>query len=98
MPIWPPVMAGKNDDNKLHQDNLSCKWTGHLGSHLGGHIPIFHVCFGGCLAGHLGGCLRECIHIYMSICRINKVNNALQTFMSWFYFRFGGGPGIAELV
>ena len=53
MPIWPPVMAGKNDDNKLHQHNLSCKGTGHLG----GHIAIFHVCFGGCLAGHLGGCI-----------------------------------------
>ena len=37
MPIWPPVMAGKNDDNKLHQDYLSCKGTGHLGGHLAGH-------------------------------------------------------------
>ena len=43
MPIWPCVMAGRNDDNKLHQDYLSCKGTGHL--------TIFHVCFGGCLAG-----------------------------------------------
>ena len=56
MPIWPPVMAGKNDDNKLHQDYLSCKGTGHLGGHLAGHlggcITIFHVCLGGHLAGH----------------------------------------------
>ena len=56
MPIWPPVMAGKNDDNKLHQDYLSCKGTGHLGGHLadhlGGCITIFHVCLGGHLAGH----------------------------------------------
>ena len=43
MPIWPPVMAGKNDNNKLHQDNLSCKGNGCLG----GCIAIFHVCFGG---------------------------------------------------
>ena len=71
MPIWPPVMAGKNDDNKLHQDYLSCKGTGHLGGHLaghlGGHITIFHVCFSGhlgghitifhvCFSGHLAGC------------------------------------------
>ena len=55
MPIWPPVMAGKNDDNKLHQDYLSCKGTGHLAGCLpgclGGCITIFHVCFGGYLAG-----------------------------------------------
>ena len=79
MPIWPPVMAGKSDDNKLHQDNLSCKGTGHLGGciaifhvcfdghlagHLGGHIAIFHVCFGGCLAGHCA-CVSsgEILHI-----------------------------------
>ena len=42
MPIWPPVMAGKND-NKLYQGNLSCKGAGHIG----GHIAIFHVYFGG---------------------------------------------------
>ena len=59
MPIWPPVIAGKNDDNKLHQDNLSCKGAGHLG----GCIAIFHVYFGGCLAGHL----RGCIYIYIYI-------------------------------
>ena len=63
MPIWPRVMAGKNDDNKLHQDNLSCKGTGHLGGHiaifhgllggrLGSHVVIFYVCF----SGHLAGC------------------------------------------
>ena len=63
MPTWPPVMVGKNDDNKLHQDNLSCKWTGHLG----GHIAIFHVCFGGCLAGCLGGHLRGYIYIYIYV-------------------------------
>ena len=49
-------MAGRNDDNKLHQDYLSGKGTGHLGGHLagdlGGHIAVFHVCFG----GHLAGC------------------------------------------
>ena len=49
-------MAGKNDVNKLHQDYLGCKGTGHLGGHLaghlGGHIMVFHVCFGGHLAGH----------------------------------------------
>ena len=64
MPIWPPVMAGKNDDNKLHQANLSSKGAGCLG----GHIAIFHVCFGGHLAGHLGGHLRGCIYIYIYIC------------------------------
>ena len=37
MPIWPPVMAGKNDVNKLYQDYLGCKETGHLGGHLAGH-------------------------------------------------------------
>ena len=67
MPIWPHVMAGKND-NKLHQDYVSCKGTGCLGGHitifhvcfsghlagcLGGHIAIFHVCFSGHLAGHI---------------------------------------------
>ena len=49
MPIWPPVMAGKNNDNELHQDNLSCKGTGCLG----GRIAIFHVCFGGHLDSHI---------------------------------------------
>ena len=56
MPIWPPVMARKNDNNKLYQDYLSCKGTGHLAGHLGGHITIFHVCLGGCLhwwTGHI---------------------------------------------
>ena len=51
MPIQPHVMAGENDNNKLHQDHFSYKGTGHLG----GHIAIFHVNFGGHLAGHLDG-------------------------------------------
>ena len=49
MPTCHTVMGGKNDDNKLHQDYLSCKGTGRLG----GHIAIFPVCFGGHLGGHL---------------------------------------------
>ena len=80
MPIWPPVMAGKNNNNKLHQGNLSCKGAGHLGGFiaifhvcfgghlagcLGSHIAIFHVCFGGCLPGCLGGHLRGCIYTYI---------------------------------
>ena len=52
MPIWPPVMAGKNDINKLQQDYLSGEGTGHLGGHLAGHLTVFHVCFHGHLAGH----------------------------------------------
>ena len=43
-------MAGKNDDNELHQD-IICKGTGSLG----GHITIFHVSFNSHLGGHLGG-------------------------------------------
>ena len=41
--------------NKLHQDYLSCKGTGHLAGCLGGHITIFHVCLGGHL--HWSLCL-----------------------------------------
>ena len=65
MPTWPPVMGGKNDVNKLHQDYLSGKGTGHLAGHLGGHITVFHVCFGSCLAGHCA-CAS---YIYMSSCK-----------------------------
>ena len=57
-------MAGKNDDNELHQDIVICKGTGSLGGHLGDHIPIFHVSFNSHLAGHLGGCLGGCIAIF----------------------------------
>ena len=65
MPIWPCVMAGKNDNNKLHQDYLSCKGTDHLGGCLGGHIAIFHVYFG----GHLGGCLpiKSVLHLIVMV-------------------------------
>ena len=48
MSIWPPVMAGKNDGNKQHQNNLIYKGAGCLG----GCVAIFHIYFGGCLAGH----------------------------------------------
>ena len=48
-------MAGKNDNNELHQDIVICKGTGSLGGHLGGHIAIFHVSFNSHLAGHLVG-------------------------------------------
>ena len=50
MPTCHTVMGGKNDDNKLHQDYLSCKGIGHLDGCLGGHIAIFTVYFGGRLA------------------------------------------------
>ena len=72
MPIWPPVMAGKNDNNKLHQDNLSCKGTGHLG----GHIAIFHVCFGGCLAGHCAcASSGEILHILPKLATMSALGS-----------------------
>ena len=45
MPTWPPVMAGKNDVNNLHQDYLSGEGTGHLGGHLAGHCASYiYIC------------------------------------------------------
>ena len=43
MPIWPPVMAGKNDINKLHQDYLGGKGTGHLGGCLAGCCALYII-------------------------------------------------------
>ena len=92
MPIWPPVMAVKNDDNKLYQGNLSCKGAGciggHLAGHLGGHIAIFHIYFGGQTG--TGKISSLGLYIYMFFCKINKFNNTLQTCMSWLYFSFEG--------
>ena len=38
----------------------------------------------------LTGVIYIYIYIYISFCKINKVDNALRTCMSWLYFRLGG--------
>ena len=63
MPIWPPVMAGKNNFNKLHQDYLSGEGTGHLGGHLAGCLAVFHVCF----HSRLAGCCACASYIYLLV-------------------------------
>ena len=78
MPIWLPVMAGKNDNNELHQNNLSCKGTGHLRWSPRQHIAIFHVCFGGHMAGHLGGCIAIC-HVWFGGCLAGHLGGHLDS-------------------
>ena len=80
MPIWPPVMAGKNDDNKLHQDYPSGKGSGHLG----GHIAIFHVCLGGCLAGCCACALpREILYILPKLATMSALGSWQVHCLGW---------------
>ena len=65
MPIWPPVMAGKNDNNKLYQGDWSCGWSPFINCGIlnWSHDMLFCLFYRFKVTGHLGGHLAI-FHVY----------------------------------
>ena len=60
MPIWPPVMAGKSNDNKQYQGDWLHGWSPFIYSGIMNWLHDMLFVFRCKVTGHLGGHLVIC--------------------------------------